>query len=502
MRKLLGLFALCAAALAASPVWAASSSLNYTSSGSSGVRMTTDGTTNCTGATACFLNNNIIYGDPAATAPASQTGANQLAVTTRNSALIEGVGVGGASTGGVLSVQGVGGGTAVPISGAINPAVSANWGIGATGSAVPANGVLSMMSNAGTATALQGDSTNGLWVNIKSSAAALHQSTNIDQILGVAPSATNPLWVAEAQTAGLLIQNLGSGATGTGTSLAVTGYASALLTVQCTTACTGTIQGTDASGLYFSVQGYPVGGGSATSAIAGSGQFWVPVNGLTFVRANITANPSSGSVLVTGTAQAGTFPVAGSSSGGGTVTQGPQGSTGSPWFVTVTQGGNQQLVNSNGFALIDYASTSLAHLDAIAGLATGTNPIGYMQPATAFLPIMVATGGDNHQTICTTAAPTCTVAMQITGSNHWTSPLWLRIYDATAFNGCNATTGLKHAVELIPNDSDISISLGGGSGIALTSGFSICVTAGPALNDTTVVPAGAANSVILAGSYR
>ena len=54
--------------------------------------------------------------------------------------------------------------------GTVNPTSAANWGVGATGSAVPANGVLSMMSNAGTGVALQGDSTNGLWVNIKSGA--------------------------------------------------------------------------------------------------------------------------------------------------------------------------------------------------------------------------------------------------------------------------------------------------------------------------------------------
>jgi trimeric autotransporter adhesin len=54
--------------------------------------------------------------------------------------------------------------------GTVNPTTAANWGVGATGSAVPANGVLGMMSNAGTAVALQGDGTNGLWVNIKSGA--------------------------------------------------------------------------------------------------------------------------------------------------------------------------------------------------------------------------------------------------------------------------------------------------------------------------------------------
>lgn len=52
----------------------------------------------------------------------------------------------------------------------VNPTTAANWGIGTIGGTVPGNGVLGMMTNGSANVALQGDATNGLWVNIKSGA--------------------------------------------------------------------------------------------------------------------------------------------------------------------------------------------------------------------------------------------------------------------------------------------------------------------------------------------
>lgn len=75
-------------------------------------------------------------------------------------------GTAGTASANVLSVQGEA--SMTPL--LANPGTAANWGIGATGSAVPANGLLAMGTNAGTAFALPGDGTNGLWVNIKAGA--------------------------------------------------------------------------------------------------------------------------------------------------------------------------------------------------------------------------------------------------------------------------------------------------------------------------------------------
>lgn len=454
MHKILAVIA--AAAVAGGIAYAGSSNTNYTSAGTVGFRTTTDGTTNCVGATACNLANITLWD--------SVAGANGLGITTNNAAKVEGVGAFGAPAGGVTSVQGPA--TGLPVA-----------GLGTAGT--PTGGVLTIQGPTSGGTAVPVSGTLSLTAN---------QSFNLNQITGVAPSATNPLWMADAQTAGSLIQNLSAGATGTGSNLTVTGYASALLTVQCTTACVGTIQGTDASGLFFSVQGYPVNGGAATSAIAGNGQFFVPVNGLTSLRANITANPSSGTVLVEGTAQAGTFPAAGS--GGGAVTIANN--------ADVVEGSN---TTAHGCSVAFYTVVGcLGQIDddVKSPIAAGTASIGYLNSTTPFTPI-IAAASDNHQTIVTGAH----IAMSIHASNHSATVNYLRIYDAASgFNGCNLSTGAVFMYEILPNDSGISIALGGGNGIALANGFSICITAGttgPSLTDTTVATA---NAIVVSGSYR
>lgn len=59
-----------------------------------------------------------------------------------------------------------------------NPGTASNWGIGATGAAVPANGVFLGLTNAGTLNGWPGDSTNGAFVNIKASSLGLAQGSN------------------------------------------------------------------------------------------------------------------------------------------------------------------------------------------------------------------------------------------------------------------------------------------------------------------------------------
>lgn len=118
-----------------------------------------------------------------------------------------------------------------------------------------------------------------------------------------APSATNPIWTAGAQAASTTMQNAAV-ANGNGSTLSVAGYQTALVNVNCSVACSGgttvNFEGTDSTGTFFSVTGFPVAGGAPVSSAATTGQFWVPVSGLTTIRARISAY-SAGTITVTGT---------------------------------------------------------------------------------------------------------------------------------------------------------------------------------------------------------
>ena len=96
------LFALALACLIASPAWAGSSTVEYTSAGSSPFRTTTDGSS--------YNLSNVTIWDSAA-------GANGWKIDSSNGGLVAGEGVAGTPAGGVFSIQGVSGGTAVPVSG-------------------------------------------------------------------------------------------------------------------------------------------------------------------------------------------------------------------------------------------------------------------------------------------------------------------------------------------------------------------------------------------------
>ena len=215
--------------------------------------------------------------------------------------------------------------------GTVNPATPANWGIGATGGSVPANGVLGMMSNAGTSVALQGDGTSGLWVNIKAGAgsggtaltdqATFTQSTtsetpigclyNTSYAAGTSGKSTvvqcNPngaVYVAAGAGAAVTMQSAATG-NNNGTTLTTTGYQTALVNVNCSVTCSGgttvNFEGTDSTGTYFPVAAFPVAGTStAVTTATTSGQFYVPVAGYTTIRARISAY-SAGTITITGT---------------------------------------------------------------------------------------------------------------------------------------------------------------------------------------------------------
>lgn len=121
---------------------------------------------------------------------------------------------------------------------------------------------------------------------------------------GTAAAVTAPWPVYGGQAASTTMQN-GATANGNGTSLTVTGYQTALVNVNCSVACSGgttiNFEGTDSTGTFFALAAFPVTGGStAVSSATTSGQFWVPVSGLTTIRARISAY-SAGTITVTGT---------------------------------------------------------------------------------------------------------------------------------------------------------------------------------------------------------
>lgn len=79
----------------------------------------------------------IVSGTPAIIAAGSDgTNSRYLSVDTSGRATVVGAGVAGTPAGGVLSIQGVVGGTAVPISGSVT---ASNASIGTNGSAIPAS---------------------------------------------------------------------------------------------------------------------------------------------------------------------------------------------------------------------------------------------------------------------------------------------------------------------------------------------------------------------------
>jgi len=103
-----------------------------------------------------------------------------------------------------------------------------------------------------------------------------------------------------------------SAATGNanGTVLTVTNYSTALVDVNCSVACSGgttiNFEGTDSVGTYFSVAAYPIAGGASVITTTTTGQFLIPVNALTSLRARISAY-SAGTITITGTPFYGSF---------------------------------------------------------------------------------------------------------------------------------------------------------------------------------------------------
>lgn len=283
MKKLLVVL-FCAAA---STAQAANSSVNYTSSGSSGIRTTTDGTTNCTGSTACNLPNNTIWD--------YSTGANGWSIDSGHGGLIAGEGTAGTATGGVLTVQGVA--SMTPF--LTNPGTAANWAIGATGSSVPANGSYTGLSNSGTLIGWIGDSSGrGIVAGAGTAGTAAGGVLTVQGVASMTPFLANPGtaanwgvgatgssvpanavytglnnsgnsigWIGDSSGRGI-VAGAGTAGTATGGVLTVQGVAS-MTPVQVSQATASSLNATVVQSTASSLNATVTGGGTAGSPASG-----------------------------------------------------------------------------------------------------------------------------------------------------------------------------------------------------------------------------------------
>jgi hypothetical protein len=176
--------------------------------------------------------------------------------------------------------------------------------------------------------------------------------------------------------------------------------------------------------------------------------------------------------------------VAGAGGGLSVAFAGPIGANGTPVGFADASGNFQPLIG-NTAAFGPYVDTKIG--SNLANILTAS--------ATPVTPI-AATASDNHATLVNGAH----VAVSVHTSNNSATKNYLRLYDAgTGFNGCNSATGVIFAMEIPPNDSGFSVSLGGSNGIAVTNGLSWCITSGFGLTDTTNATASA---IYANASYR
>lgn len=253
----------------------------------------------------------------------------------------------------------------------VNPGTAANWGIGATGAAVPANAVLVGMSQGGNTTALTGTSGN-LNVNLAASAATVTVTGTVTANQGGAP------WSANVTQFGGTNLSTGTGAGGAGIPRVTVSNDSNVLVTQSTSPWT--VQGDSASGAANAGNPVKVGGVfNTTQPTVTTGQT---------VDAQATARGAL--IVATGvdnlTVQQGGAPWSVSQSGTWTVQPGNTANT-TPWLFSISQGGNTAAVNASSQLSVNCANCSgsgVSQQDAT-GFTFGTTnmvPIGGVYSAT------------------------------------------------------------------------------------------------------------------------
>ena len=293
---------------------------------------------------------------------------------------------------------------------------------------------------------------------------------------GLTIGADHALLSDVGQGASVTMQSAATGS-GNGTTLTVSNYSMVLLNVNCSVNCSGgttiNFEGTDSTGTYFFIGAIPVTGasGMVTSVVnqTGAAQFWVPVAGLTTIRARISAY-SAGTITVTGTpisasnanvTQIGnaTTPLALNQAGLSAAT------TGSPVLAAAAA--------YNGSTLDTLQDDANKNLKVATQLATsGGLTTLFFQPAAS----------DNHTNLKNGAGQVYWVLAE----NNSATVNYLRFYNAASgFNGCNSATNLVTQIQIPANTAVGGINIQLPYGIPFSTGISYCVTSGYATNDTT-----------------
>ena len=237
---------------------------------------------------------------------------------------------------------------------------------------------------------------------------------------GAANSVTNAFFFAEAQPTPTTMQN-GATGNGNGTILAVTGYGAALVNVNCSVSCSGgttiNFEGTDSVGTFFSVAAYPIAGGASVTTATTSGQFLIPATGLVSLRARISAY-SAGTITVTGSPQAGTFPaVAAGASGGTSITDNAAFTTGTTPETPIGCYAGTPSATANHSTIVACTTAGSVHTTVDNTNANGQATMANSSPvviASNQSNLPVINGGSRYQAVA--ASQTATVLQSSTGA--------------------------------------------------------------------------------------
>lgn len=366
--------------------------------------------------------------------------------------VVGGAGTAGSASGGVLTVQGSASGTAIPVSGTVTATPTGTQAI-SIASAQVASGAYASGSIASGAIA------SGALASGSIAAGAMVDLLTMRGTVAAGTVAANSLLTGCIYNSSPITLTTGQGAA---VQCSVNGYPTVVVSNTLTAVTPG-------DGITTTIYGT-----APASPVIGATLLW---NGTTYDRMK--------SAGVTGVAAVGGNGTAGSASGGVLTVQGVASMT--PLAGNITQVLGAAISATNGLF------TNILQGNAV--LST-TNPLPVTPAAaTAATPIAVA-ASDNRATLKNGAG----VAMSVHTSNNSATKNYLRLYDAgTGFNGCNSATGVIFAMEIPPNDGGFSVSLGGGVGIAFTTGLSWCITSGFGLTDTTNATASA---IYANASYR
>jgi hypothetical protein len=364
--------------------------------------------------------------------------------------VVGGAGTAGSASGGVLTVQGSASGTPIPVSGTVTITPAGTQAVSIASGQVASGAIAS-------GAVASGAFASGALASGSMAAGAMVDLLTMRGTVAAGTAAANSLLTGCIYNSSPITLTTGQGSA---LQCSVNGYPTVVVSNTLTAITPG--------------DGITTGTYASASPVIGATLLW---NGTTYDRMK--------SAGVTGVAAVGGAGTAGSASGGVLTVQGVASMT--PIATNITQVLGAAVSATNGLF------TNVLQGNAV---LSASNPLPVTPAAaTPATPIAVA-ASDNHAVLKNGAG----TAMSVHTSNNSATKNYLRLYDAgTGFNGCNSATGVIFAMEIPPNDSGFSVSLGGGVGIAFTNGLSWCITSGFGLTDTTNATASA---IYANASYR